>query len=203
MSATEASVHAAVCEEEVSALRAVYGSPVRQHYDIELDDYMWSTRENRRHDRRAEVLFVITRPSGNVLLHTKPQYPQGIYRLFTGGIGVQESVLTALKREVQEETGLCCEIQRFLGLCTYTFTKDNFRMEFATYLFHLSALEDERPQPQDKAEIAHIGEIALAGLPLVAAHLRSLKAQRKVWGGWRAIGHEVAFQTLSRRNVVC
>ncbi len=200
----EAVVHeAAVCEKEVSALQALYGVPVRQHYDIELDDYMLSTRENRSHDRRAEVLFAITRPSGKVLLHTKPQYPQGIYRLFTGGIGLQEPVLTALQREVQEETGLHCKIQRFLGLCTYTFTKGNFHMEFATYLFHLSTRADERPQPQDKNEIAQIGEIALAGLPLVAAHLRSLNEHRKVWGGWRAIGHEVAFQTLNRRNIAC
>ena len=204
MSAMEASVYdIAVCEKEVSALQAVYGTPVRRHYHIELDDYMLSTRENRRHDRRAEVLFAITRPSGNVLLHTKPRYPQGIYRLFTGGIGLQEPVLTALEREVQEETGLHCKIQSFLGLCTYTFTKGNFHMEFATYLFHLSALTDERPQPQDKDEIAQIGEIALAGLPVVAAHLRGLNEKRKVWGSWRAIGHEVAFQTLSRRNVVC
>ncbi len=194
---------AAVCEEEVIALQAVYGTPVRRHYDIELDDYMLSTRENRSHDRRAEVLFAITRPSGRVLLHTKPQYPQGIYRLFTGGIGLKEPVLTALEREVLEETGMHCEIQRFLGLCTYTFTKNDFHMEFATYLFHLSALADERPQPQDRDEIAQIGEIALDGLPLVAAHLRGLNEKRKVWGDWRAIGHEVAFQALSRRTAVC
>ena len=204
MSATEVGVsEAAVREKEVIALQAAYGTPMRRHYDIELDDYMLSTRENRSHDRRAEVLFAITRPSGKVLLHTKPQYPQGIYRLFTGGIGLHESVLTALKREVQEETGLHCEIQSFLGLCTYTFTKDDFHMEFATYLFHLSTLTDAQPQPQDKDEIAQIGEIALAGLPLVAAHLRGLNAKRKVWGDWRAIGHEMAFQTLSQQNIVC
>lgn len=204
MSVTEARMYeTAVCEKEVGALQAVYGTPVRRHYDIELDNYMLSTRENRRHDRRAEVLFVVTRPSGKVLLHTKPQYPPGVYRLFTGGIGLQEPVLTALEREVREETGLHCEIQSFLGLCTYTFTKGDFHMEFATYLFHLRALTDAPPQPQDTAEIAQIGEIALAGLPTVAAYLRGLNAHRKVWGDWRAIGHEVAFQTLSRRNLVC
>ena len=204
MSATEVGIcEIPVCEEEVKALKAVFGTPVRRHYDIELDDYMMSARENRRHDRRAEVLFAITRPNGKVLLHTKPQYPQGIYRLFTGGIGLQEPVLTALEREVQEETGLHCEIQSFLGLCTYTFTKDDYHMKFATYLFHLNALADEQPKPQDLEEIANIGEIALAGLPLVAAHLRSLNEQRKVWGDWRAIGHEVAFQALSRRIPVC
>lgn len=193
----------AVCEEEVIALQAVYGTPVRRHFDIELDDYMLSSRENRSHDRRAEVLFAITRPSGKVLLHTKPQYPQGIYRLFTGGIGLQEPVLTALEREVWEETGMHCEIQSFLGLCTYAFTKNDFKMEFATYLFHLSALADERPQPQDVDEIAQIGEIALDGLPLVAALLRGLNEERKVWGDWRAIGHDIAFQALSRRIAIC
>lgn len=193
----------AVCEEEVEALQSAFGTPLRRHYDIKLDDYMLSTRKNRSHDRRAEVLFAITRPNGMVLLHTKPQYPEGIFRLFTGGVDFHESVLTALKREVQEETGLHCEIMSFLGLCTYTFTKDDFHMEFATYLFHLTASADQQPQPQDLEEIAHIGEIPLAGLPLVAAHLKGLNHQRKVWGCWRAIGHEVAFQTLSRRIPVC
>ena len=47
MSATEVGIcEIPVCEEEVKALKAVFGTPVRRHYDIELDDYMMSAREN-------------------------------------------------------------------------------------------------------------------------------------------------------------
>lgn len=203
MPATEADyADIAVCEEEVAELKAAFGVPSRRHFDIELDDYMLATRRYRARDRRAEVLFAITRPAGKVLLHTKPQYPSGLFRLFTGGVGRREPVLAALVREVREETGLTCEIESFLGLCTYNFTKGAYQTDFATYLFHLTAPADAEPRPQD-AEVAQIGEIALAGLPAVAAHLRGLDSQRKVWGEWRAIGHEVAYQTLSRRMPAC
>ncbi len=188
-----------VYEEEVTELSACYGVPIRRHFDLETDRYMLETRQSRRHDRRAEVLFVVSRPNGKILLHTKRHYPPGVFRLFTGGIGLHESVLHALWREVEEETGLDCAIQRFLALSTYCFRKDDFVMNFATYSFHLLTDDVQVPQPRDTVEVAFIGETTLSGLPLVAQRLRSLAPeQRRVWGQWRAIGHDLSYEALSQ-----
>ena len=196
-------VSPAVRADELSQLSAVYGAPVRRHFRVELDAYMFATRHQRRHDRRAEVLFAITRPNGKILIHTKPGYPVGTFRLFTGGIGLRESVLEALRREVDEETGLNCTIARFLALCTYSFVKGDFAMEFATYLFHLQADGAQPLAPKDKTEIAGIGEVRPEGLPTVAQRLRNLECRRKAWGAWRAIGHDLAYETLSQGAVAC
>ncbi len=181
----------------MTELSACYGVPIRRHFDMEIDEYMLSTRQSRRHDRRAEVLFAISRPNGKILLHTKRHYPPGVFRLFTGGIGLHESVQNALWREVEEETGLECKIHRFLALSTYCFQQDDFIMNFATYSFHLLTDNEQSPHPRDTVEVACIGETTLAGLPLVAQRLRGLAPdQRQAWGRWRAIGHDMVHEAL-------
>ncbi len=197
-----------VYEDEVTELSACYGVPIRRHFDMELDHYMLARRQSRRHDRRAEVLFVISRPNGKILLHTKRHYPPGVFRLFTGGIGLHESVQNALWREVEEETGLDCTLQRFLALSTYCFRRGDFMARFATYSFHLVTDNEQMPQPRDTVEVACIGETTLSGLPHVAQRLHSLApTKRRVWGQWRAIGHELVYealrQTEAKEDVPC
>ena len=56
---------------------------------------------------------MIRRRNGLYLVHTKAFYPQGVYRLLTGGIKPGEPLLEALAREAQEETSLTLRIERF------------------------------------------------------------------------------------------
>lgn len=191
-----------VSEGEVDDLAALYGRPVRRHFCIDLDDYLLDMRARRRGDRRAEVLFAVTRPSGRVLIHSKPRYPQGVYRLFTGGINPDESVVDALFREVAEETGLACRVERFLAVCTYAFHHPDpvRRYCFASYMFHLVIKDEDVPAPRDLTEIGQIGEIALEGLPAIASHLRSLQGNRAAWGIWRAIGHDIVYEQLTQQS---
>ena len=190
-----------VSEREVEDLTALYGRPARQHFRIDLDDYLIDSRARRRRDRRAEVLFAVTRPSGRVLIHSKPRYPQGLFRLFTGGINPDELVVDALFREVAEETGLVCRVERFLAVCTYAFHHPDpmRRYGFASYLFHLVTENEDTPCPRDLTEIGQIGEIALEGLPAIASHLRSLPGRRAAWGLWRAIGHDIVYEQLTQQ----
>lgn len=194
-----------VCEREVEVLADLYGQPARRHLCIDLDDYLIDSRARRRSDRRAEVLFAITRPSGRVLIHSKPRYPQGLFRLFTGGINPDESVVDALFREVAEETGLVCRVERFLAVCTYAFHHPDptCRYGFASYMFHLVTENEDAPAPRDLTEIGQIGEIALEGLPAIASHLRSLQGSRVAWGIWRAIGHDIVYEQLTQQPSVC
>ena len=194
-----------VSEREVEDLAALHGQPVRRHFNLDLDDYLVETRSRRRADRRAEVLFAVTRPSGRVLIHTKSRYPQGLYRLFTGGINPDESVGAALYREVDEEIGLDCRVERFLAVCTYAFLHPDpaRQYQFASYVFHLVLDNEDAPCPRDLTEIAQIGEISLEGLPAIASHLRSLQGSRAAWGIWRAIGHDIVYEQLTQQPSVC
>ena len=83
-------------EGEVHTLAQRYGLPTRRHFDLDADVYMVAYRWREDVDRRAEVVFAIQYPSGEILLHTKRWYQPTFYRLPSGGIGLDESVEDAL-----------------------------------------------------------------------------------------------------------
>jgi 8-oxo-dGTP pyrophosphatase MutT (NUDIX family) len=110
-----------ICEEEVGELACRYGTPIRRAFTIQADEYIRAYRWRTDCDRRAEVVFAIQDVTGRIWLHAKAHYPSHIARLPSGGIGWDETIQGALVREVEEETGLCTEIRRFLGVIEYRF----------------------------------------------------------------------------------
>lgn len=139
--------------------------------------------------RQAEVLLVLQRPDGHILLQTKGFYPPGIYRLPSGGIGPGEDLVTAVRRELGEETGLPARIERFLGILHYRFRRHGAPVERASYVF-LLAVEAERPRPRDEAEqITGFCSLPPGELAAVAARLQGLAGEWAPWGRFRALGH--------------
>ena len=92
-----------IAEDEVDALAQRYGAPVRRTHAMIADEYIRYYRFRPDNDRRAEVVFAIQNPAGQIWLHTKANYPSNIFRLMSGGIQWDETVEGALWREVEEE----------------------------------------------------------------------------------------------------
>lgn len=153
--------------------------------------------------RRAEICYVMHRgdPAAGVLLHIKTFYPEGAYRLPTGGIHVGEAVLATLQREIYEETGLMVGagddqvyVERLLGVLAYDLHHPTLgAASFATYHFLVRMPADALLTPQDAEE--SIGgwlwrpacELGAVADVLDAVHLRAA-----VWGDWgrfRALSH--------------
>lgn len=153
--------------------------------------------------RRAEICYVMHRgdPAGGVLLHIKTFYPEGAYRLPTGGIHVGEAVLATLQREIYEETGLTVGeatgevyVERLLGVLTYDLQHRTLgAAPFATYYFLVRMPVDAPLTPQDPEE--SIGgwqwrparELDAVADMLEAVHLRS--DEWGDWGRFRALSH--------------
>ncbi len=189
-------------EREVSELSACYGGPVRRSFDIQADAYMYAARWRAAHeiDRRAEVIFAIQGKRGEVWLHTKHSYQVPIYRLPSGGVNLDERVEEALRREVWEEAQLFCRIERFLGLYRYRFhwqaaADDPSTVEFASYIFLLCT--EGEPNSYDNDEVAGFMPVLPAQLNDTAADLRNLIGQRRVWGQWRALAHDLVYEQLT------
>lgn len=187
--------------KEMSDLEREWGPCVRMECDVPMSpsslDY-WLKRVPAK--RRAEVGMLILGPNGRALIHTKPHYPEGTFRIPTGGIKPRERVLAALRREVWEETGLSVDVERLLAVLDYRFTDEQREVRFATYIFVVRA-DGSVPSPQDEDEqIAEFREVELSGLNGLADSLEGLRTQWNDWGRFRALAHRAAARLLEGKT---
>jgi 8-oxo-dGTP pyrophosphatase MutT (NUDIX family) len=186
-----------ICEEEVSELVYQYGTPLRRSFTIQADEYIRSYRWRADLDRRAEVVFAIQDPIGRIWLHAKSHYPGHIVRLPSGGIGWDETIQHALFREVEEETGLCAEIKRFLGLIEYRFQHNGSTVKFASYIFHLFC-GSCTPTVPNSGEISAFRPVLPSQLSQITVDMRNMIGDRRGWGQWRALAHDLVYDMLSK-----
>lgn len=187
-------------ETEVTWLMSRYGPAPRLHVPIAMGktdfDYWWQKLVEQR-NRRGEVVLAIQRADGNVLLHTKSFYPNGLYRLPTGGIFLWEKVLASARREAKEETGFDIHAICMAGMITYTFHHDGRHMPFVSYVL-LVRSDETQPAAVDTAErISDFRFVSPARLRHVAQTLRQLGGHLAGWGAFRAPAHELVADVLN------
>jgi len=176
-------------EAKVAVLVGQYGPITQEHHDLHVaaDSIEWWQGVQAK-GRQAEVILALERPGGRVLLHTKPFYPPGTYRLTSGGVKPGEPIETAAYREGYEELGLDVRIERFLGVITYAIQCKDVVIPFTSYVFAISGAGE--PHPTDTHEqISGYREVSWSDLPAVAAALEALPPDWNDWGRFRAIGH--------------
>ena len=181
--------------EEIEELIEQYGPSERRSFSLERG------RERCEHwrrvlaDRRGEVIFVVERATG-VILHAKDIYPPGIYRLPSGGVGWGESVLSALHREVREETGLEIKVERFLGLLEYNIRCKEETLPFVSYVFLVRGGDGELVPQDEEEHIASFRQVPAAELAEVADSLRAVEEEWRDWGEFRALAHDLVAETI-------
>ena len=192
-------------QRELADLAQRYGQPLIEVADASA--YEGYLRSFRMEKRVGEACMVIRRPNGRLLTMTKPFYPQGIYRLPTGGIDRGEAILHGLLRETEEETSLTVEVQRFLALAVYTRRDTDIPpewREYATYAFLLDEVGGALHVQDEHEQIAGFREILPDDLPDIVRELDTLggdyndelKAGIGDWGHYRAVIHRLVWQAL-------
>ena len=130
-----------VYPQEVEALATRFGEPLCHSSTLRVSQATYDAWSRKTSTGplacRGEVIMVIVRPNGNVLLHTKDFYPPGVYRLLSGRVLWNDNVEQTLHREVKEETSLQVNVARFLGLIEYDFQCRGRTLPFVSYLFEL------------------------------------------------------------------
>lgn len=177
-------------EEELEELATRFGEPTRHSHRIEADEYIYSYRWSKDSDRRAEVVFAIEDLDQGIWVHTKPHYPVHIFRLPSGGVHWDEPVEEALMREVAEETGLLVNVERFVAVMEYEFYCGESTVRFVSYIFHLRS-PGGTPIFQEGEPISAFYAVQPARLAKIAEDLRALGGDRRGWGQWRAVAHDV------------
>ncbi len=183
---------------EIGQLQELYGVIPRVSARLALTQAgrsrWWPLPAN---DRRAEAVLIIPRPGRRFVLITKPFYPAGIFRLPSGGVGLDEPVLMAAEREAREETGLAVRPERLLWLVDWTFTDGETDRAFASYLFLFPATDQPLETCDPDEQISCYRECPLPMLLAVANRLRHLPPDWRAWGEHRALPHELAHRSLS------
>lgn len=149
--------------------------------------------------------MVIRRRSGKILVFRKTFYPPGVLRLLTGGVERGETILAALKREVQEETGLDVHICRYLAVIRYRAETDG-PIRFRTHAFlleerggTLGAIDaDEQVEEFQEVHSDELLHIASRLENLSSSLSRDLDQDWSHWGRYRAIATRVVHDALSR-----
>lgn len=185
-----------IVTDEVAELSATYGKPEQRRFNVQADDYIVSYRFNKVIDRRAEVVFAIEDGAGQFWVHSKSHYPSHIFRLPTGGVHWDELVVDGLLREVKEETMLPVEIVRFLGIIEYQFCYGGAMVPFASYIFHLRSTCVDCPTVQKSEEISEFRAVRPKQMRQLAMDLRNLMGGRRAWGEWRALAHDLVYDTV-------
>lgn len=158
----------------------------------------------KRPDRYGEVCMVVRRPSGKLLLTTKDFYPRGAFRLPTGGIAHGESVIDALLREAQEETGLTLVVRRFLAWIDYLGEAGDDAI-FHTFAFLLDESGGTLGSLDPHERIAEYREADPSELDAVADQLDAIASMPSEdivgdwadWGRFRAVVHRVVARALA------
>ncbi len=149
-------------------------------------------------DTRSEVVFVLPRPGGKVLTINKPFYPDGVFRIPSGGIHPGESPEEAFVREVLEETGLSIAPVKQIGEMLLHCVAGDDSVDITSHII-LGPVTADPPHPTDPDEqIAAFGEADARELLEIAHRLTSLPGRWAGWGRFRAPAHELAARYLER-----
>ena len=198
--------------EELNAIQRLFGTTRVERATLAVaDPFLTGKHQMLTSDgRRAEICYVMHRgdPADGVLLHIKRFYPEGAFRLPTGGIHVGEAVIETLSREIYEETGLTVgdgpaevAVERFLGVLDYDLHHATLGpVRFATYHFLVRMPQDGILDPQDEDEaIAGWQWLPAGELAAVAAILEAVPQHSATWGDWgryRALSHRFVAAAL-------
>ena len=139
-------------------------------------------------NRAAEIVMVLPRPGG-VLFHTKRFYPNGIYRLPTGGVDENESILDAARRELREETGLELEPTRFLFHLRYPGRPGAPRRGFHSFGFLYPESQNPLVPEDNEEEIDDWKVVSWSEVPDAIFGLENLESGWVGWGQFRALAH--------------
>jgi ADP-ribose pyrophosphatase YjhB (NUDIX family) len=184
---------------ELELLAARYGQPLVRIVDLGTSNYFDPLN---RSDRYGEVCMVVQRPSGRLLTMKKTFYPHDGYRLLTGGINHGETILEALLRETQEETGLEVEVERFLVAAGYRTLNTGEIPCFYTFAFLLKEIGGKLGALDEDEQVEDFREIAPDELPTIAEKLEhlgnayspDLNGKWGEWGQFRAAIHRLVWE---------
>lgn len=174
---------------EFDALKEKYGIDAK-HKKVTLkfinQKFFNEFKHNVNNNRRGEVAFFIQRKNGKFILIRTSFYPEGIFRVPTGGINYGENIEEALFREVKEELGLDVFVNKFLGVIEYNIIFGNEELKFYSYVFWLKEVSGNILEDATEDEISEYIEADKSEMLTISKNLAEHCGKWKDWCKFRA-----------------
>lgn len=166
-----------------------------------LPGYFNRIRKRVKKDRRGEVVFCVIRPDGRIIVTACSDYPEGIYRIPTGGIGHNEDIVEAVFREVKEELGLEVKIRSFGGVIRICFKYGSEQIMFYSYIFILDETGGRLLEDASDDEISEAREVDLEELAGIVGSLKNIEGKWRDWGQFRYVTSNAVLQYLEKKCI--
>lgn len=189
-------------EKEFYALCEKYHwSPVIKDVTIKYanSSFFNKMKASVQRDRRGEVVFCVIRPNGRIIAVTCSEYPRGVFRIPTGGIGHREDIIEAARRETMEELGLEASIEEFGGVIRIRFEHEGESVMFYSYLFILRETGGRLLEDASDDEVSEVREVGLGELDRMAAVLDDIQGKWRDWGKFRYVTSGAMAELLRNR----
>lgn len=155
------------------------------NFDFKQKRFFYRTKDLVKYDRMGEVVFAVERPNGRFICVRSKDYPEGVFRIPTGGVGHKEDILEAVIREVGEELGLKASVERFLGINQVCMTYRDEAVFFYSFFFHLKEIGGNLLIDATDQEVSEVMEAGEEDLHKIADNLLTLKSDWRDWGHFR------------------
>jgi len=173
-----------------------YGLPVEREYLHQVSKTTFRYWQLVRRKRVSEVVLLLRRRSGLYLVHAKGFYPEGTYRLLSGGVKPGEELTDAVGREALEETCLEVSIESFLAILRHQFIWKGQSLPFVSYLFEVAEKRGTLAFGDPDEDISGFREVTLEQVSALAEKLESLPPDWVDWGRFRATAHRLVGELL-------
>lgn len=175
--------------QEFEQLKKQYGKGAQEEdftFVLRNEGFFNEVKHNTENDRRGEVAFIVKRPNSKLIVVRTSFYPEGIYRIPTGGINYGENIIEALYREVKEELGLDVQIDQFLGVIKYHMFYKEKKVDFYSYIFLVREIGGNILVDALEDEVSQFKEVDKKELMEVVNALQSMEGNWKDWCYFRA-----------------
>lgn len=163
--------------------------------------YFENMRKNIAADRRGEVVFCVFMNSRIITIRSS-EYPEGVFRIPTGGIRYEENIEQAVLREVEEELGIRTTIRSFEGVIKMRMTHLKKSVMFYSYLFFLDYVDGNLLEDATEDEVSEVKLVSHKELYGISNYLLTLTSFWEDWGRFRYETTSFAYEMIKNQSLI-
>ena len=147
-------------KDQIQKIEKRFGKPKEKEMEFAMDQREFQNLLDSMRDGRDSDITLVILKDKNVVVIAKPWYPEGLYRLPSGGWKPDESFEQCAQREGYEETGTRFQLQKYILRTKVTFTHQGKRVTWTSHVFTAKYLSGEL-KPIDTREIREVNLLTL------------------------------------------